>query len=180
MIAPGNLYLHPHQQTLSRSGGYCFIIIIIIFYYYFTHSVFFTILLTGGHLQETEWQQASSGLQDPSEYSNWFFNNVVVWMVLILPLISTFSYGRKIPSAPNMIGISITLMFYRFLFSGKVLVIVYLFVFFLFHFLRVFHTRFLLVDFTEWVTSLLKSPGCFWVFSPISTLMWSWWSWFFL
>ena len=42
------------------------------YYYFFAPSKFFTPVLAGGHSLESEGQQVSSGLQDSSQYSNWW------------------------------------------------------------------------------------------------------------
>ena len=80
---------------------------------YFTACEFFTLVLAGGLSLESEWQRVSSGLQDSSKYSN----NVLVWMILILSLISnSFSLFFKllgtIPRAPTTNSITVTLMFH--------------------------------------------------------------------
>ena len=115
---------------------------------------------------EFEWQQVSSDHQDYSEYSC-NLNNALLWMASILPLISNSSSSfskslEVVPSAPTTTCITITIMFHIIIFTP----------------FRVFPTSVSRWFFTRfWVTkSLLKSPGLFSVFWPISIMLYFGWS----
>ena len=73
---------------------------------------FFTPLLIDGFSLESKWQQVSPGLPDSSK-------NSVVWMLLVLPLISSpsglfFWALGTVLKAPPAIGITIVFMFNSF------------------------------------------------------------------
>ena len=94
----------------------CFVIIIIIIISSFYTSFFFTPALVGGPLLEFEWQSQISRtllsiLVD--------FNNAVIWVVSILPLISCSSciFSKPlwgVPCTPTAIGLTVTFMFHSF------------------------------------------------------------------
>ena len=76
-----------------------------------TNFTLFPSLSTGTFSLVSEWHQVFSALLDfLSILANHY--NTVVWMVLILPLIS--KPLETVPSAPTMIGITITLLFHSF------------------------------------------------------------------
>ena len=89
-------------------------------YYYYYYNYYYLILLWVFHTIVSwwfEWQQISTHLQDSSQYS--WLNNAVVWMVSTRPLISKSSSSCcnplvTLPSAPIIIGITVSFMFYSF------------------------------------------------------------------
>ena len=98
-------------------------------------SEFFSPALADGLSLYFEWQQVTSSLQDSSQYSGRFLNDVVLRMVFSRPpkFKSSSSLNKPLGvvlNTPIRIGITVSLMFH-----GKVTVLVLLFAFF--HFLSV-------------------------------------------
>ena len=109
-----NLLIAVHVLAYRILMSIYIYIYIYIFFAFFSHSFIWFFKL------ESEWQQVSSDLQDSSNCND--FSCAVVWIVLILLLIfsspSLFpKFLWNVPSAPTMIGITVTFKFRNFFVS---------------------------------------------------------------
>ena len=112
-------------------------------------------------------------------------NNAVVWMVSTRLSTSKSSSpfsnpSVTVPNAPITIGIIVTCMFHSFFNPLKKVEVLIIIIIIIYSF-RVFYTSVSWWFSTGvWVTpSLLKSPGLFWVFKQISTMLLPGWPRFF-
>ena len=85
---------------------------------FFIHWEFFTSVLAGSHLQESEKQQVSLNLQDSSQYSG-CSQQCLFWIVSTRPFISKSSspFNNSLVTAPRVtitIDITVTFMFHSF------------------------------------------------------------------
>ena len=96
--------------------------LIFFFYYYFTLCVFFTSALSDGILQESKWQQVSSGLH--VSFQNYDQSQTCCSLNSLysssdFQLFQAFGDCSKplgtVPSAPNTTGITVTHMYLNFL-----------------------------------------------------------------
>ena len=102
VVASVNTFL-----SKKSTNSYIFIIFLLVSFSYQLYLIAFS--------QESEWQQDSSSLQNPSKYPSC----AVIWMVSILSQISRtssnfFRFLKIVPRAPTMIIIIVPFMFHSF------------------------------------------------------------------